>query len=90
MFPRAVAHCIRQAELSLYEISGNNIAHGFGNTAERTLSKLRTEIEFTETADIFKAGLHQYLDDFQMRTNEAGAAIFETYFDLKPVDALSR
>jgi uncharacterized alpha-E superfamily protein len=86
MFPRAAAHCIRQAELSLYEISGNNIAQGFANSAERTLSKLRTDIEFTETKDIFKAGLHQYLDTFQTRTNEAGAAIFETYFDLKPVD----
>ena len=87
MFPRAVAHCIRQAELSLYEISGNNMANGFGNRAERALSKLRTEIEFTETSDIFKTGLHQYLDNFQTRNNDIGAAIFETYFDLKPVEA---
>jgi uncharacterized alpha-E superfamily protein len=87
MFPRSVAHCVRQAELSLYEISGNNIAQGFGNAAERSLSKLRTDIEFTETADIFKTGLHQYLDNFQTRTNEAGTAIFETYFDLKLVEA---
>ena len=86
MFPRAAAHCIRQAELSLYEISGNNMANGFGNPAERALSKLRTEIEFTETADIFKTGLHQYLDDFQTRTNAIGEAIFQTYFDLKPVE----
>lgn len=85
-FPRAVAHCIRQAELSLYEISGNNITNGFGNLAERTLSKLRADIEFTETADIFKVGLHQYLDNFQTRTNEIGDAIYETYFDLKPVE----
>lgn len=86
MFPRAVAHCIRQAELSLYEISGNNITQGFGNSAERMLSKLRTDIEFTETADIFKTGLHQYLDNFQTRTNSVGDAIFQTYFDLKPIE----
>ncbi|UFH54330.1 alpha-E domain-containing protein [Spirosoma sp. KNUC1025] len=86
MFPRAAAHCIRQAELSLYEISGNNITNGFGNSAERTLSRLRSDIEFTETADIFKIGLHQYLDNFQFRTNEVGATIFQTYFDLKPVE----
>ncbi|MBN8826822.1 MULTISPECIES: alpha-E domain-containing protein [unclassified Spirosoma] len=86
MFPRAVAHCIRQAELSLYEISGNNITQGFGNSAERMLSKLRTDIEFTETADIFKTGLHQYLDNFQTRTNTVGDAIFQTYFDLKPIE----
>ena len=86
MFPRAVSHCIRQAELSLYEISGNNITQGFGNAAERALSKLRTDIEFTETTDIFKTGLHQYLDNFQTHTNEIGMTIFETYFDLKPVE----
>lgn len=86
LFPRSVAHCIRQGELSLYEISGNSIPNGYTNTAEKALSKLRAEIEFTDTADIFKAGLHQYLDRFQTRTNEAGRAIFETYFDLKPVE----
>jgi uncharacterized alpha-E superfamily protein len=86
MFPRAVGHCIRQAELSLYEISGNNITNGFGNSPERLISKLRTDIEFTETADIFRAGLHQYLDNLQTRVNDIGAAIFQTYFDSKPVE----
>ena len=86
MFPRAVGHCIRQAELSLYEISGNNITNGFGNSAERLISKLRTDIEFTETADIFRAGLHQYLDNLQTRINDIGAAIFQTYFDSKPIE----
>lgn len=84
-FPRAVAHCIRQSELSLYEISCNNAANGHTNPAERAMSKLRAELEFTETEDIAKA-LHQYLDRFQTRCNEVGAAIYETYFDLKPVE----
>jgi uncharacterized alpha-E superfamily protein len=84
-FPRAVAHCIRQSELSLYEISCNNAANGHTNTAERAMSKLRAELEFTETEDITKA-LHHYLDRFQTRCNEVGAAIYETYFDLKPVE----
>ncbi|GAA4458063.1 alpha-E domain-containing protein [Nibrella saemangeumensis] len=87
LFPRAVAHSIRQAELSLYEIGGNVITSGFTNQAEKKLSKLRSEIEFTESADIFKVGLHHYLDQFQTRNNEVANAIFETYFDLKPVEA---
>ena len=87
LFPRAVAHCVRQSELSLYEISGSSIANGYTNSAEKALSKLRAELEFTDTADVFKMGLHQYLDRFQTRTNEAGRAIFETYFDLKPVES---
>lgn len=87
LFPRAVGHCIRQAELSLYEISGNGITNGFSNQAERILSKLRAEIEFTETPNVFKSGLHEYLDHFQTRNNEVANAIFASYFDRKPVEA---
>lgn len=86
LFPRSVLHCLRQAELSLYEISETNITRGYSNVAERASSKLRTEIEFTEIEDIMKAGLHQYLDNFQTRNNEVGAAISEVYFALKPVE----
>jgi uncharacterized alpha-E superfamily protein len=46
---------------------------------------LRSEVEFTEIDDIFEKGLHQYLDEFQTKNNGVGRAIFETYFDLKPV-----
>ncbi len=87
LFPRAMAHCVRQAELSLYEISGTPLTKGFSNHAEKMMGKLRSEIEFTEAEDIFSAGLHQYLDQFQIRGNEVSKSIFETYFDIKPVDA---
>lgn len=87
LFPRSVLHCIRQAELSLYEISGTPITQGFSNAAERAISKLRSELEFRVVDDIFKAGLHQFLDNFQTETNAIGEAIYKTYFDLKPVEA---
>jgi uncharacterized alpha-E superfamily protein len=78
-------HCIRQAELSLYEISGTAISNSYSNPAEKALSKLRSEVEFTEIKDIFALGLHQYLDEFQQKNNAVGKAIFQTYFDLKPI-----
>jgi uncharacterized alpha-E superfamily protein len=84
-FPRSVMHCIRQAELSLYEISGTAISNSYSNPAEKALSKLRSEVEFTEIKDIFALGLHQYLDEFQQKNNAVGKAIFQTYFDLKPI-----
>ncbi len=84
-FPRSVMHCIRQAELSLYEISGTSITASYSNPAEKALSKLRSEVEFTEIKDIFDKGLHQYLDEFQQKNNDVGKAIYKTYFDLKPV-----
>ncbi|MDI9868849.1 alpha-E domain-containing protein [Flectobacillus roseus] len=84
-FPRSVMHCLRQAELSLYEISGTSVTNGYSNEAEKAISRLRSEVEFTEIDDIFEKGLHQYLDEFQTKNNGVGRAIFETYFDLKPV-----
>jgi uncharacterized alpha-E superfamily protein len=84
-FPRSVRYCIRQAELSLYEISGRDTQKGPSNLAERTLSKLSSEIIFTDIADINQQGLHQFLDTFQQKNNEVGAAIQKTYFDLKTV-----
>ena len=86
LFPRSMAHCIRQAELSLYEISGTPTANGFSNLAEKTASRLRSEIEFTEIDDIFQTGLHQYLDQFQIKVTGTGKSIFETYFDIKAVE----
>jgi uncharacterized alpha-E superfamily protein len=86
LFPRSMAHSIRQAELSLYTISGTQITNGFTNRAEKLTSKLRAEIEFTEIEDIFKTGLHQYLDHFQSQNNEVGSVVFETYFDIKPIN----
>ena len=50
------------------------------------MGKLRSEIEFTEVEDIFRLGLHQYLDQFQIRGNEVSKSIYETYFDIKPVE----
>ncbi|MFN4147346.1 MAG: alpha-E domain-containing protein [Runella sp.] len=87
LFPRAMAHCIRQAELSLYEISGTPITNRFSNQAEKKMGKLRSEIEFSEIEDIFSVGLHQYLDQFQIKANEVSHAIFEAYFDIKPVES---
>lgn len=84
-FPRSVMHCINQAEISLYEISGSSITKGYTNHAEKTLSKLKAEVIFTEIGDIYEKGLHTYLDEFQLKNNEVGKAIFETYFDSKPL-----
>lgn len=84
-FPRSVVHCLQEAEQSLYAISGNAPTSGYSNAAEKKLSKLLSDIQFTEIADILQIGLHQFLDDYQQKNNEIGAAIFDTYFDLKPV-----
>lgn len=84
-FPRSVLFCTRYAYTSLYEISGNNPSKT-KNEPEKLVSKLRSYLEHTEITDIFKSGLHEYLDDFQEKNNALGGAIREVYFDLKPLE----
>ncbi|MBP6386062.1 MAG: alpha-E domain-containing protein [Pseudarcicella sp.] len=87
-FPRSVMHCLVGAEVSLYAISGGIPHNGYSNTAEKKLSKLRSNIEFTEKNDIFEKGLHLYLDDFQIQNNLVAECVFNEYFDLKPVQEI--
>lgn len=86
-FPRSIFYSMRRAEQSLYAINGFSPENGYTNPAEQALSKLRSEIEYTEIEDIFKVGLHQYLDKFQLRNNEIDNAIFDVYFGLKQVQS---
>ena len=44
---------------------------------------MRSELEFTEVEDVFKMGLHEYLDKFQTKNNEIDNAIFDMYFGLE-------
>jgi uncharacterized alpha-E superfamily protein len=85
LFPRSVLYCMRYAEISLFEISGNVVNSGFTNDAEKQMGKLKSIVEFTEIDDIFNIGLHKFLDDFQSKNNKVADALYKTYFDLKPV-----
>jgi uncharacterized alpha-E superfamily protein len=83
-FPRSIQSCLLQAERSLYCITGS--APGtWRNPAERTLGKLRSELDYLTIDDISHIGLHEFLDDLQSRINSVGDKIFETFFALKPV-----
>jgi uncharacterized alpha-E superfamily protein len=84
-FPRSVMYCIRQAETSLYEISGSPIGV-INNQAERKIGKLRSELEFIDVQEIFDFGLHPYIDRFQVKNNEIASEVYYTFFALKPVE----
>lgn len=78
-FPRSVRHCVTMSEHSLHEITGT-AAHSFTNTAEQKLGRFRAELDYTTIEEIFDVGLHEYLDQVQLRLNEAGAAINDVFF----------
>ncbi len=82
-FPRAICYCIKKAEYALYRISGSRPQDSYANQAEKEVSKLKHEIDFTETSDILQQGIHKYLDAFQSKNNNIGLEIFKTYFELE-------
>lgn len=89
-FPRAICHSLKKAEYALYRISGSRPQNGYRNPAEKTISELNHSIDFTETADIIKIGLHKFLNDFQIKNNQVDSEIFKVYFDLNAIGSQSQ
>jgi uncharacterized alpha-E superfamily protein len=83
-FPRAIGYCLQKAEDSLHAISGT--ASGtYSNLAERKLGRLNVDLNFTDAQAVIVSGVHEFLDHFQMKMNEVGDAIFETFFAMRPL-----
>ncbi len=78
-FPRSLEVCVAQFNQALRKISG--VAEGrISNEAERLAGRLLAEVQFCTIDEVFERGLHQYLDDLQIKLNNIGAAIFNAYF----------
>jgi uncharacterized alpha-E superfamily protein len=83
-FPRAIAYCLQKAEDSLHSISGTALGT-YGNLAERRLGRLCVDLRFNDAETVMVSGVHEFLDHFQLKLNEVGDAIFETFFAMRPV-----
>jgi uncharacterized alpha-E superfamily protein len=79
-FPRSILNCLVRAERSLNAITGSNI--GYCNEAEKHLGMLKSQLIYTDINDIFEQGLHEFLDDLQLKLNETSTNIFETFFSI--------
>jgi uncharacterized alpha-E superfamily protein len=83
-FPRSIRSCIAEAERSLHQITGTPIGT-WRTPVERSLGRLRSDLDYITIEDIVEIGLHEYLDRLQSRMNEVGEKIFETFFALAEV-----
>jgi uncharacterized alpha-E superfamily protein len=83
-FPRAIRYCLSRAEESLHSISGTS-PDTFQNPAEQQLGRLRSELDYTQISEIISQGLHEYLDDLQIRLNQVDDLIFQTFFAQRPL-----
>ena len=83
-FPRAMHFCLMRAEQSLLSITGSPVGT-FRTPAEQRLGKLRAELDYANIQEIISTGLHEFIDAFQTKLNQAGEAISETFFAVHPV-----
>jgi uncharacterized alpha-E superfamily protein len=70
--------CVDALDLALHSISGSDRGH-FANEAERLSGMLRSNLDFTTVDQIFQTGLHQYLDQIQVRLGAVSNALWGTY-----------
>lgn len=87
-FPRSIHYCLIKAGDSLNMITGSQPG-AYRNEAERELGRLCSELDYANIDEIISVGLHEYLDNFQTRLNLVGGAIFDTFFALSPIGAVS-
>ncbi|MFB6341008.1 alpha-E domain-containing protein [Saccharicrinis sp. FJH62] len=86
-FPRSILYCLDKAEKSLNVITGSTT--GYSNKAEKQIGILKSQLEYADINDIFKTGLHEYLDNFQVKLNETSSAIFDTFFSIENALSIS-
>lgn len=78
-FPRAVRFCLIRAEQSLLSITGGTSGN-FNNRPEQLLGRLRSELDYLLIDDVMDDGLHEFIDDLQVRLNQIGDSISDTFF----------
>jgi uncharacterized alpha-E superfamily protein len=87
-FPRSIVFCLEKAEVSLRAITGSSPGT-HSNDAERKLGGLRAELSFMKVDEIMNQGLHEFLDNLQLRMNAIDEALRTAYFALAPINQQS-
>ncbi|XOV94005.1 MAG: alpha-E domain-containing protein [Bacteroidota bacterium] len=82
-FPRSILFCLINVESCLLEISEFK-GRGYSNNAEKAIGNLRADLEYASISDVFDYGLHEYLDQLQVRLNEVSTEIYDQYFKIQP------
>jgi uncharacterized alpha-E superfamily protein len=77
-FPRSIRFCVDALDTALHRISGCDRAH-YSNEAERLSGRLCAELNYVTTEEIFRTGMHEYLDAIQKRLIEIGNAMHRQY-----------
>lgn len=83
LFPRSIRHCVAKAQVCLHRISDTPLGNAT-NKAEKNLGRLMADLEYTDIKEVIEAGLHEFLDNLQIRLNKVDQTIGETFFNILP------
>lgn len=81
-FPRSMQYCISQAHTHLKAIrqmAGIEIVESTEMMARRISDHLKS----TQIEEVIEAGMHDFIDQFQVSINELGQEIFVNFFDVR-------
>lgn len=78
--PRSLRFCIQKSDEALRELSSTPVGF-YNNDAERRSGQLLAELSYLNVEDIVRRGLHECLDDLQLKMNQLHSAISERYFN---------
>ena len=77
-FPRSISHCVNEIRKSVEGLLGNDeLLHV--SFSPRALDELGNLASWTPK-QLIDYGLHEYVDEVQLKLNELGDAIAETFF----------
>jgi uncharacterized alpha-E superfamily protein len=77
-FPRSIACCVAEAETALKALCADAGLKGMPLPL-RHVGRLRADLAYTTVEEVLATGLHEYIDDLQLRLNQIGEAIFQTF-----------
>ena len=77
-FPRSVRFCVEKLDDALRRISGV-APRRFSNDAEKLSGRLLAELEYGSSDEVLLLGVHEYVDQMQVKFNNIGAALFNAY-----------
>ena len=79
-FPRSIMYCLEHAERALNKITETKFSNN-GEKTKRVLGKLKSQLEYATIDEVISKGLHETIDDIQLRLSHVNAAIRNDFFD---------
>jgi uncharacterized alpha-E superfamily protein len=80
VFPRAVRYCVNRSEESVQILTSDPKRMSSGNTPQRVLGRIASDLQYLDIRDVLSQSVHDYLDELLERINLLGDSISRMYF----------